>query len=100
MKSNNEILVDKIDFPDISGSFSDIYFGEHSVSVGEEKLILYKDFRIIPLSKIGEKQEGISLVFIRPVIASEIIVSIKNLDLGINKIQYHVYSYSIKLQVL
>jgi len=100
MNSKNEILIDKIDFPDISGSFSDIYFGEHSVSVGEEKLILYKDFRIIPLSKIGENQEGISLLFIRPVVASEIIVSIKNLDLGINKIQYHVYSYSIKLQVL
>jgi len=97
LKSNTVIQIEKIDFLNISGDFTDIYFGEHSVSAGGKKLTLYKDFRFIPLQTFGDVHKGVSLILIRPVSASELEISLNNLQLDSRNINFRVYSYSIRI---
>lgn len=52
--------VDFIELPRVTGDWNDIYFGQHSLAIGDQRLLNVRDFRLVPGTS------GIRLVFVRP----------------------------------
>ena len=94
LNSNNQNTIHKIDFPNIKGEFNDIYFGEHSVISDNIVLSIYKDFRIVPLVNSSQNVNGISVIFIRPMIATDIKLVLKKLHYDNDMSHFNIFTCS------
>lgn len=66
--NNNRSELDFIDIHGISGGFTELYFGQHTVHVDGQPLKWVKDYRFLPMTS------GLRVMFIRPLSADRITI--------------------------
>ncbi|MDX2471987.1 MAG: hypothetical protein QNL04_15560 [SAR324 cluster bacterium] len=63
-------IIDFIDIEGVKGKFHHVYLGKHLVSVNNKKLIILKDFKVLPA------KWGIRVLFTRPVAAMSVSIQL------------------------